>query len=79
MADYDACGVGNAAYEDDITARCTDEAGHSGPCTWAKPSRFRYVVTVDAETQEQADQVMLERVGYDEDYGFDYSIKWDPQ
>ena len=37
---------------------------------------WRYVVTVTTATREQADQVMAERIGYDEDYGFAYSIDW---
>lgn len=36
--------------------------------------KYRYVVVVEAETQEQADQVIAERVYYDEDYGFYYQI-----
>ena len=35
---------------------------------------FVYTVRVTADTDEQADQVMAERLGYDEDYGFDYEI-----
>lgn len=35
---------------------------------------FRYYVTVECETAEEADTVMAERIGYDEDYGFDYTI-----
>lgn len=35
-----------------------------------------YVVTVWAESREQADQVMTERIGPDEDYGFEYRIDW---
>ena len=35
-----------------------------------------YIVTVTCETQEEADQVMVERIGPDEDYGFEYSIDW---
>lgn len=38
---------------------------------------FRYWVTVDAATQEEADQVMSERLNPDEDYGFDYTLGWD--
>lgn len=50
---------------------------------------FTYAVTVEAETQAQADQVMIERIGCDEPihvdtdgneypdrYGFDYTIEW---
>ncbi len=38
---------------------------------------YRYMVTVEAETDKQADQVMAERCYHDEDYGFDYSIDFD--
>ena len=38
---------------------------------------YKFIVTVDAETKEQADRVMQERIGFDEDYGFDYSIDWE--
>lgn len=39
----------------------------------------RYVasVTVEAETLENAEQVLAERLGYDEDYGFPYTLKYD--
>lgn len=33
-----------------------------------------FVVTVSGCTPEQAQQVMLERICYEEDYGFDYTI-----
>lgn len=35
---------------------------------------FSYTVTVAAETREQADQVMAERINHAEDYGFPYKI-----
>jgi hypothetical protein len=35
-----------------------------------------YIVEVQAETDEQADQVMRERIGHDEDLGFDYVIDY---
>jgi hypothetical protein len=34
----------------------------------------QYIVTVEAETKEQADQVMAERLNPDEDYGFPYEV-----
>lgn len=37
---------------------------------------FHYAVTVTAETKEQADMVMTERLNHEESYGFDYSIEW---
>lgn len=39
--------------------------------------KFAYTVVVDAATEELADRVMVERVQYDEDLGFDYSIDTD--
>ena len=36
--------------------------------------KFFYVVVVETETKEEADQVIAERIGYDEDYGFNYTI-----
>ena len=37
---------------------------------------FAFTVTVRCESEEGAAQVMAERIGYDEDYGFDYQIGW---
>ena len=34
-------------------------------------------VTIEAETLENAKQVLAERLGYDEDYGFFYTLKYD--
>lgn len=34
-------------------------------------------VTIEAETLENAEQVLAERLGYDEDYGFFYTLKYD--
>ena len=34
-------------------------------------------VTIEAETLENAEQVLAERLGYDEDYGFPYTLKYD--
>ena len=39
--------------------------------------RYHAVVEVQAETQEEADQVFIERLGFDEDYGFPYELEWD--
>lgn len=38
------------------------------------PIDFHFTVIVTAETREQAEQVLRERIEHDEDYGFDYSI-----
>lgn len=35
---------------------------------------FLYIVSVECETEEQAEEVMSERIGYDEDYGFEYKL-----
>jgi hypothetical protein len=37
---------------------------------------FAYAVTVSANTAAEAERVMVERVGYSEDYGFDYLIDY---
>lgn len=44
--------------------------------------KYQYIVSIwdDKEetlTQEQADQVVSERISYDEDYGFHYRIDFD--
>lgn len=35
---------------------------------------YTYIVTIETDTPEHADEVIAERVGYDDDYGFDYRI-----
>ena len=35
-------------------------------------AQFKISVLVECETLEQAEQVAAERIGYDEDYGFEY-------
>jgi hypothetical protein len=35
---------------------------------------FQSIVTVSSDTQAQAEQVLAERLGFEEDYGFDYSV-----
>lgn len=37
-------------------------------------NEFVYTVVVSAENQEEANQVMRERLDHDEDYGFEYSL-----
>jgi hypothetical protein len=39
----------------------------------------KFVVTVESETYEQALRVMMERIGHNEDYGFEYTIDWDEE
>lgn len=36
----------------------------------------RFTVEVTGCTTEEAEQVIAERIGYDEDYGFEYQINW---
>ena len=38
---------------------------------------FSCSFTISCETKDQAMQVLSERLGYDEDYGFDYQIQLD--
>lgn len=35
---------------------------------------FEYKLTINCQTQEQADRVVQERLGYEEDYGFEYTL-----
>ena len=35
---------------------------------------YNFSVDIDADSKEEADQVMVERLMYDEDYGFRYQI-----
>lgn len=35
---------------------------------------YRYTVEVECASKDEADTVIAERVYYDEDYGFDYTI-----
>lgn len=36
--------------------------------------KFLYQFTVECETVEQAERVVAERMGHDEDYGFEYKV-----
>jgi hypothetical protein len=38
-----------------------------------------YVITVHAPDEEKADEVIANRLGPDEDYGFDYTLEWAEQ
>lgn len=38
------------------------------------PSEHTFLVTISRCDREQAEQVIAERINYDEDYGFDYTI-----
>lgn len=37
--------------------------------------KYLYLTSVEADSKEEADLVMTERVSYDEDYGFEYRIR----
>lgn len=37
-------------------------------------TKYRFTVEVECSSQDEADTVMTERIGYDEDYGFQYTI-----
>lgn len=39
---------------------------------------YVYAVTVTADSPEEAAQVMAERLNHDEDYGFDYTVGFEP-
>ena len=39
-------------------------------------TRYHFTVSVECDTQEQANQVMAERLQHEEDYGFDYTIHY---
>lgn len=38
---------------------------------------YYYTIAVECETQEQADRAIAERIGYDEDYGFYYTLTYE--
>ena len=40
------------------------------------PKIHRFVVQVTGCERKQAEQVLRERLGHDEDYGFDYTLNW---
>ena len=39
--------------------------------------KYHFLVTVVAETHDQAVEVMNERILYNEDYGFPYEVDWE--
>lgn len=43
-------------------------------CPWCVSRKFHYAVTVTTDTVEHANAVMHERMGPDEDLGFDYTV-----
>ena len=40
------------------------------------PTTHTFTVTVSGCDYTQAHVVMAERIGHDEDYGFDYTLEW---
>ena len=38
--------------------------------------KHQFIVTVEGCTLDEANTVMAERLSYDEDYGFDYTVDW---
>lgn len=42
--------------------------------TTPKLQTFQATVTITASAKAQAEQVLAERLAFDEDYGFDYTI-----
>jgi hypothetical protein len=38
--------------------------------------KHTFIVEIDAEDSRKASIVMEERLAYDEDYGFPYSVDW---
>jgi hypothetical protein len=42
----------------------------------SRGSTYQYVVTVRTDTREHADEVMDQLLGQDDDYGFDYKIRY---
>lgn len=50
----------------------------NAPLTEEEPMNvYRYLVTVQAETKEDADIVMGQRLGGDDEYGFDYVVTYE--
>lgn len=71
----------NPAYPDQPEARRIDFSRavacpvHAG----ALPERHSFIVTVGGCTHDEAHRVMTERLGHDEDYGFEYTLDWDEE
>lgn len=42
----------------------------------SRAKAFHFMVTVECDDSVQAEQVINERIDYDEDYGFEYLIEW---
>ena len=73
---------GSVAEHDLVCAACADYELAAGYPVFPLTKRrntvtYTFTVTVECETQEQATQVIAERLNHDEDYGFPYEIRWD--
>ena len=67
----------DAFPNDDHVPYVTKEAAEAAAeALFSSPPVFHYLVTVTAETRELAEQVMNERIGHDEELGFEYTIDW---
>jgi hypothetical protein len=53
-----------------IRARADGRADSIGGCV----NTYSYIITIETDTEEHALRVLAERIGFDEDYGFDYSL-----
>jgi hypothetical protein len=62
--------------DDHIPYYSRDAAQDAADALMAEPSVFRFLVTVETDTREQAEQVMAERISHDEELGFEYTIDW---
>ncbi len=45
----------------------------------ATVNEYKYTTTVLCVDMDEADKVMCERLGPDEDYGFPYRVSWSPE
>ncbi len=39
-------------------------------------NKYSFAIVVCAENEEQAEQVVAERIDHDEEIGFDYTVEW---
>lgn len=70
--------ISNPTYPDQPEARRIDFS-RAVACPVhadAVVERHRFTVTVDGCTHDEAHRVMTERLGHDEDYGFEYGLDW---
>lgn len=38
--------------------------------------KFSAIVEIECASRQEAEQVLIERLGVDEDYGFTYTVRW---